>query len=103
MSEVAEKGCTGCDRWLPLHWFTRDRRQVDGRGTRCSDCRARDAEERSRIHEQARQEQIQRGIDGLARVTFEEAYGGVEAVAAVFEDAGFVQAGPKRWELRSSG
>ena len=98
MSTETKKGCLGCGRWLPLHWFTRDRRQADGRGMQCSDCRAEAAEKRSRVHEAMRQEQVKRGTDGLARVTFEEAYGGAAAVAVVFEEAGFVQAGPKRWD-----
>ena len=98
MNSDQEKGCEGCGRWLPLHWFNRDRRQADGRGTKCSDCRAAEADERSRVHEAMRKEQVRRGNDGLARMTFEEAYGGREAVAVVFHDAGFTQAGPKRWE-----
>jgi hypothetical protein len=102
-AEVEKKGCVRCRRWLALHWFNRDRRHADGRGNVCSDCRAVEAEERSRHHAVLRERQAERGSDGLARVTFEEAYGGAAGVAVVFHEAGLVQTEDKRWDLVATG
>lgn len=89
MSEM--KKCMRCERRSSLVDFNRDRREPDGLGTVCRTCRKIEAAERSALEARRRAEQT--GADGMARLTFEAAWGGPEAVASVFGGAGLVQSG----------